>query len=203
MIVIIDYDMGNLGSIKNMLHRIGCNDVKISRELTDIDAADKLILPGVGAFDQGVNNLKRFDLYDSIRNAANQGCKDIMGICLGMQLLGRYSEEGNLEGLGLIPFDSMRFKLDGDYKVPHMGWYDVKIQKDIAIVDGMSEQEQRFYFVHSYHAVCDNGSDVLMTCEYGYEFAAAVSKENIYGFQFHPEKSHKYGMQLFKNFIGA
>ena len=201
MIVIIDYDMGNLGSIKNMLHRIGCDDVKISNELSDISAADKLILPGVGAFDQGMNNIHERGLYSAIRMAVLDRKKPIMGICLGMQLLGRKSEEGTQEGLGLIPFDTKKFVLSTDYKIPHMGWSDVTVMKDEPIVSNMTEQEQRFYFVHSYHAVCDDKADVLMTCNYGYEFTAAVSRGNIYGFQFHPEKSHRYGMELFKNFV--
>ena len=201
MIVIIDYDMGNLGSIKNMLHKIGCNDVKISREISDIENADKLILPGVGAFDQGVNNLNRLGLYSAIQSAVCEGNKPIMGICLGMQLLGRRSEEGELTGLELIPFDSKRFVLNSDFKIPHMGWSEIKIKKDELIVRNMTKDEQRFYFVHSYHAVCDNQEDILMTCDYGYEFTAAVSRGNVFGFQFHPEKSHKYGMELFKNFV--
>lgn len=201
MIVIIDYDMGNLGSIKNMLHKIGCNDVKISREISEIENAEKLILPGVGAFDQGVNNLNELDLYPVIQSAVREGNKPIMGICLGMQLLGRRSEEGELTGLDLIPFDSKRFVLNSDFKIPHMGWSEVKIKKNEPIINNMTDGEQRFYFVHSYHAVCDDQEDILMTCDYGYEFTAAVSRGNIFGFQFHPEKSHKYGMELFKNFV--
>lgn len=201
MIVIIDYDMGNIGSIKNMLHKIGADDVLISREPDDLEEADKLILPGVGAFDQGVNNLHKYGLFDLIKDAVTTKGKVIMGICLGMQLLGRGSEEGTLDGLGLLEFDSVRFRLDNNFKVPHMGWSDVEIYKDEPIVETLSEMDPRFYFVHSYHAVCDNESDILMTCEYGYQFAAAVSNENVYGFQFHPEKSHRYGMELMRNYL--
>lgn len=203
MIVIIDYDMGNLGSIKNMLHKVGCKDVVISGNVADLKKADKLILPGVGAFDQGVKNLKKLGLYTVLQQAASEEHKTIMGICLGMQLLGRKSEEGVLEGLGLIPFDSKRFLLGDEFKVPHMGWSDVKICKDDPIIDDMPLKGNRFYFVHSYYALCDNKNDILMTCEYGTEFTAAVSRDNIYGFQFHPEKSHKYGMELFENFVKA
>lgn len=201
MIVIIDYDMGNLASIKNMLHKIGYDEVKISRNIDDIKNADKLILPGVGAFDQGVSNMHSFGLFDAIKDAVLKDNKPIMGICLGMQLLGRKSEEGELEGLSLLPFDSVRFRLNDDYKIPHMGWSYVDIKKEDSIVDDMQRDENRFYFVHSFHAVCDDTSDVLMTCNYGYDFVAGISKGNIYGFQFHPEKSHKYGMQMFKNFV--
>jgi glutamine amidotransferase len=193
--------MGNLGSIKNMLHRIGCDEVIISRDPSDIEKADKLILPGVGAFDQGIKNLTDFGLFDAIKAAVIGQKTPIMGICLGMQLLGRKSEEGSAEGLALIPFDTVRFKLDENYKIPHMGWSDVEITKRDNMTQNLSDAEQRFYFVHSYHALCDNEADVLMTCEYGYKFAAAVSHDNVFGFQFHPEKSHKYGMELFKNYI--
>lgn len=201
MITIIDYDMGNLGSIKNMLHKVGYNDVKISSEVKDIQDADKLILPGVGAFDQGMDNINRLGLYDPIRDAAINRRKPIMGICLGMQLLGKASEEGTKEGLSLVPFKSVRFTLGPEYKIPHMGWSDIKIKKIDAMVDNMVDESNRFYFVHSYHAVCEDEADTLMTCDYGYEFTAAILHDNIYGFQFHPEKSHRYGMELFKNFI--
>ncbi len=201
MITIIDYDMGNVASIKNMFHKIGADDVKISREKDDILTATKLVLPGVGAFDQGISNLRAFGIYDFIREAVIDKHVPIMGICLGMQLLGRKSEEGKLEGLALLPFDTIRFNLDSEYKIPHMGWSDVSIHKNSPIVENMIDTEQRFYFVHSYHAVCDDTKDVLMTCNYGYDFVAAVSRDNVYGFQFHPEKSHKYGMEIFKNYV--
>ena len=122
MIVILDYDMGNVGSIQNILYRAGQKDVKISRQEDDIAKADKLIIPGVGAFDSGMNNLKKYNLVELIQNMAMKEKKPILGICLGMQLLGRRSEEGNVDGLGLIPFDNIRFKVNAEYKVPHMGW---------------------------------------------------------------------------------
>ena len=194
--------MGNISSISNMLKKIGCLDVCVSSNYRDINNADKLILPGVGAFDQGVRNLRKLGLFDAIINGALTLGKPILGICLGMQLLGRGSEEGNLEGLGLIPFDSRKFVLSEDYKITNMGWNSVVIkQKDNPLVEGLLEEEQRYYFVHSYHAVCDNEADELMSCNYGYDFTAAISRENIYGVQFHPEKSHKYGMKLLDNYI--
>ena len=200
MIVILDYDMGNVGSIQNILYRAGQKDVKISRQEDDIAKADKLIIPGVGAFDSGMNNLKKYNLVELIQNMAMKEKKPILGICLGMQLLGRRSEEGNVDGLGLIPFDNIRFKVNAEYKVPHMGWNYINIvNKDSAIVKNLKKQ-QRYYFVHSYHAKCDKQDNILMTCEYGYLFPAAVVKDNIYGVQFHPEKSHQFGLQLLKNF---
>ena len=141
----------------------------------------------------------RLDVY--IREKANNEKKPILGICLGMQLLGRKSEEGTLPGLGLIPFDNIRFRLDDtDLKVPHMGWDIVEFKQDNSLLKGL-EGTQRYYFVHSYHAQCDSKENVLMTCDYGYEFAASVVKDNIMGVQFHPEKSHDFGMALLRNFV--
>ena len=131
---------------------------------------------------------------------ALQKKKPILGICLGMQLLGRKSEEGSLEGLNLIPFESVRFQFDDtNLRVPHMGWDIVDFKKDVPLLSGI-EGRQRYYFVHTFHAVCKNPEDVMMTCDYGYEFACAVNRDNVYGVQFHPEKSHDFGMRLLENF---
>lgn len=188
MIVILDYDMGNVGSIKNMLYAIGEKDVVISNNPGVIAEADKMILPGVGAFDQGISNLKKYNLVEQIGNHVNKD-KPLMGICLGMQLLGNASEEGNEKGLGLIPFYCRKFPSNMGLKVPHIGW------------DYIVDSDDRYYFVHSYYAVCEKEENILMKCNYGFEFAAAVNKDNIYGYQFHPEKSHKYGMELLKHFV--
>ena len=203
MIVIVDYDMGNIASIKNMLHRVGYDDVLISSKREDIDKATKLILPGVGAFDQGMKNLQDRGLDEAITEAVKSRLKPILGICLGMQLLGRNSEEGLKEGLGVLSFDSVRFKPDTKLKVPHMGWYETHIKMETPLTIGLINEIQRYYYVHSYHAHCDDNASVLMTCDYGYEFASAVFKGNVYGVQFHPEKSHKFGMKIFENFIKA
>nr|WP_297767937.1 imidazole glycerol phosphate synthase subunit HisH [uncultured Butyrivibrio sp.] len=201
MIGIIDYGLGNLGSIKNMLKIIGEKAI-ISSDTAELDHCDKLILPGVGAFDAGMNSLNETGLTQYIKDTALIAKKPILGICLGMQLLGEKSEEGTLQGLGLIPFESKRFQVqDQNLKVPHMGWDIVDIQKDIPLTHGLFDKRQRYYFVHSYHAVCNSPDNVLMTCDYGYEFAAAVVKENVMGVQFHPEKSHSFGMQLLENFV--
>lgn len=201
MVVVLDYGMGNIGSILNMLKKIGV-DAIASNDSSVIDKADKMILPGVGNFDKGISNLSELGLIDVIRNQVINYEKPLLGVCLGMQLLGRKSEEGQLEGLGLIDFDNKRFSFQSnqDLKIPHMGWDTVTFQYKDKLVDGITEI-QRYYFVHSYHAVCDNIENILMTCEYGYSFPAAIKKDNIYGVQFHPEKSHKYGMKLLENFI--
>ena len=204
MIVILDYDMGNVGSIKNMYHHIGIDDAYISRDIDLINKATHIILPGVGSFDTGMDNLERYSLIDVIyNNVINKG-KPILGICLGMQLLGNGSEEGKKEGLRLIDFNSVKFDVEkmseNKLKIPHMGWDFVEVQNNKSTITNGMEAKQRFYFVHSYHALCSNKENVLMSCDYGYDFAAAVIKENIIGVQFHPEKSHKFGMNLLKNF---
>lgn len=200
MVGIINYGLGNLGSIQNMLKVIGEKSI-ISSNPEELDKCDRYILPGVGAFDAGMKKLNESGLTEYIKEKANKEKKPILGICLGMQLLGRKSEEGTLPGLGLIPFDNIRFRLDDtDLKVPHMGWDIVEFKQDNPLLCGL-EGTQRYYFVHSYHALCDSKENVLMTCDYGYEFAASVVKGNIMGVQFHPEKSHDFGMALLRNFV--
>lgn len=200
MIAVIDYGMGNVGSIINMLKKIGIESILTSND-QEIEKAEKLILPGVGAFDKGMENLNSSGLTEIIRYNVVEKNKPLLGICLGMQLLGRRSEEGTLEGLKLIPFDNKKFVFlsDMNLKIPHMGWDMVTWIGDDRLLEGL-EPHQRYYFVHSYHAVCDNRENVLMECDYGYRFAAAVKSGNIYGVQFHPEKSHKFGMALLNNF---
>ena len=200
MIAILDYGLGNLGSISNMLKVIGEKSL-ITSSKEDIQKADGIILPGVGAFDAGMQQLMDSGLVESIKEYAASG-KPVLGICLGMQMFGRGSEEGTLKGLELIPFECRRFSFENDMglKIPHMGWDIVDIKKHHPLVDGL-QGTQRYYFVHSYHAVCDNEDNVLMTCDYGYEFAASVVKDNVMGCQFHPEKSHDFGLALLTNFV--
>lgn len=202
MIVILD--MGNVGSIANMLKKIGERAV-ISNDDAVIRDADRMILPGVGAFDRGMERLAEAGLADAVRRHAVVRGRPLLGICLGMQLLGLDSEEGVLPGLGLIPFHTRRFRIDESatgLKVPHMGWDRVSFARpESPLLYGLSEP-QRYYFVHSYHAVCDDPGHVLLRCDYGYPFTAAVNRDNIYGVQFHPEKSHQFGMALLRNFAG-
>jgi glutamine amidotransferase len=199
MIVIIDYGMGNLGSIKNMFKKIGQKSV-ITSDIDKIESAEKLILPGVGAFDNAVTNLKQMGLFDVIKRATTEDKTPLMGICLGMQLLTKRSEEGKLDGLGLLDAETIRFKFnDKTLKIPHMGWNTVDIVNKNSLFGDVSE-ETRFYFVHSYYAKCIDESNILTTTNYGLEFCSSFSKDNIYGVQFHPEKSHKFGMKLLSNF---
>lgn len=200
MVAIVDYGLGNLGSIANMLRVIGEKSV-ITDNKEQIRNADRIILPGVGSFDAGIKNLEDRALIEFLKEQAKEG-KPILGICLGMQLLGRKSEEGEQTGLSLIPFDNIRFRVPekSGLRVPHMGWDIVKFQQESPLLEGI-KGIQRYYFVHSYHAVCDDRRNVMMTCEYGYEFAAAVSEKNVYGVQFHPEKSHDFGLNILENFV--
>lgn len=200
MVGIINYGLGNLGSIQNMLKVIGEKSI-ISADIKALNTCDRYILPGVGAFDAGMTRLQESGLVDFIKNKVLEEKTPILGICLGMQLLGRKSEEGSLPGLGLIPFDNIRFRLeDSNLRVPHMGWDIVEFKQSNPLLKNL-QGTQRYYFVHSYHALCDSKNNILMTCDYGYEFAAAVVKDNIMGVQFHPEKSHDFGMALLNNFV--
>lgn len=197
---ILDYGMGNIGSIRNMLnYATKCNVVYIEDDKS-IAEVDKLILPGVGAFDAGMELLNEKGLTDAIQKFANVDKRPLLGICLGMQLLGNRSEEGLKTGLQLIDFEVVRFRQE-KLKVPHMGWNYVRVKKNVPLVEGIGGDDNRYYFVHSYYAVCKNESNILMTCKYEDDFTAAICKENIYGVQFHPEKSHSYGMKILKNFV--
>lgn len=199
MIVIVDYGMGNLASIANMLQRVGSRGV-ISGDPALISGAEKLILPGVGSFDAAMRNLSERGLLPVLSEKVCLRKTPVLGICLGMQLLTSRSEEGELPGLGWISAETRRFDFpQGGLKIPHMGWNSVREEKDSPLLSGTGG-EQRFYFVHSYHVVCHDRRDVLATASYGGDFVAAVSRDNIYGVQFHPEKSHRFGMGLMKNF---
>ena len=202
MIVIIDYGLGNIGSMANMLKKAGASAV-VSSDQALIGEADRLILPGVGAFDSGMGNLCDRGLISVLNRKVLDAKTPVMGVCLGMQLLGKRSEEGAAPGLGWIDCESVRFRFDHDEKglrIPHMGWNELNIACTHPLFTGL-EQENRFYFVHSYHVVCSDGADVLARTEYGFPFVSAVKRGNILGVQFHPEKSHRFGMQLLKNFV--
>mgnify|MGYP003577853970 CR=1 FL=1 len=199
MITIIDYGMGNLGSIQNMLKRI-----KVESEITGdterIGRAKKILLPGVGAFDAAMERIESAGLLPVLNQKAKEEKVPVLGICLGMQLLTHSSEEGKRPGLGWVEAKTVRFQFsDNRMKVPHMGWNLVQTKNPSPLTEDLPE-EPRFYFVHSYHVQCTNPADVLTTTHYGYDFHSIIQHENIYGAQFHPEKSHKYGMKLLANF---
>ena len=201
MIGIIDYGMGNVGSIANMFKRIGIAS-EISRDPATLEACDRLVLPGVGAFDAAMAQLDSLKLIGPLSDLVLQAKKPILGICLGMQLMTRRSEEGQRQGLNWIPGETIRFQNAGqsDLKIPNMGWRHTRPigQKPIFAT---SMNERRFYFVHSYHVCCDEKSDLAAVATHGIEFVAAFSRANIHGVQFHPEKSHRYGKQLLTDFV--
>lgn len=202
MLVIVDYGLGNLGSILNMLKRIGANAV-FSSDAGQIEKADKIIFSGVGSFDHGITQLEKLCLLEVLNRKALVEKIPILGICLGLQLFAKKSEEGKMPGLGWIDSDVIKFRHSekGSFlKVPYMGWNSVVLKKESRLFRGL-ESESRFYFLHSYHLSCANCSDTLVTSNYGYEFIAGIERENILGVQFHPEKSHRFGMQLLKNFV--
>jgi imidazole glycerol-phosphate synthase subunit HisH len=200
MIVIIDYGIGNLASVLNMFKKIGVKDVCISNAPDAIEKADKLLLPGVGAFDAGISNLEQTGLIPLITQKVLQQKVPFLGICLGMQLLTKKSEEGVKNGLGYIDADTIRFNLDPalKLKVPHMGWNYVKVNRENPLIDTASKN--RFYFVHSYYVKCHDEKQSLATCHFGHDFTCMVNRDNIFGAQFHPEKSLKFGMKLLENF---
>jgi glutamine amidotransferase len=199
MIVIVDYGMGNLGSIANMCKKIGVG-ATVTADSGAILAAEKLILPGVGAFDEGMRNLAERGLVPVLGDKVLQQKTPVLGICLGMQLMTRGSEEGSRAGLGWVPARTVRLRVNGSgLKVPHMGWNAVQPSAGSALFRDLPSPP-RFYFVHSFHVTCDSVSDVAATVTHGHEFPAAFEHGHIYGVQFHPEKSHRFGMALLQRF---
>ena len=202
MIVIVDYNIGNLNAIANMLKKIGSEGI-ISSDPRVVASAGKLILGGVGSFDSAMRNIHELQLHDIIDRKVREDGIPLLGICLGMQLMTQGSEEGEYEGFGWINAKTKLFSFNGDneeLKIPHMGWNEISIRKNLPIFDGL-EVRSRFYFVHSYHVVCANEKEVLANCHYGYDFAAVIGNNKIIGTQFHPEKSHKFGLKLMENFV--
>ena len=200
-IAIIDYGMGNLASIANMIKKAGgkCSIVN-NAEL--LPMYDKVILPGVGAFDTAINNIKSNGLWDALNKYALVDKKPVLGICLGMQLLCSQSEEGVEKGFGWIDADVKKFNLkDSGLRIPHMGWNTINVQNQAFPLFKNTEEEQRFYFVHSYAVTCKKQENVAATTNYGGDFDSVIWHDNIMGFQCHPEKSHKFGLQIFKTFI--
>jgi glutamine amidotransferase len=202
MISVIDYGVCNLGSMLNMLRKVGVEAqlVSTARELA---LAEKIILPGVGAFDNGMGALRERGLAEPLRGKVLRDRTPLLGVCLGMQMLGRRSEEGTLDGLGLLDFEARRFRFapGSAQKVPHMGWSLLAPRRDSPLLRGL-DAGSRFYFCHSYHVVCSDPDDILASTEYGGDVAAIVQHDNVYGVQFHPEKSHRFGMALLDNFAG-
>jgi len=200
-ITIIDYGMGNLHSVAKKIKSLGHIPV-ITSDSFEISKADKLILPGVGHFGKAMENLEKLGLKDVLNKVVLEDKKPILGICLGMQLMATKSEEGNVNGLGWIEGEVVKFKVNDTlkYKVPHTGWNQIVKKKESPLMIGIPDLTE-FYFVHSYHWKSSDRTDVSNETEYEYIFPSAVEKNNIFGVQYHPEKSHDAGDLLLKNFI--
>lgn len=205
MITIVDYGMGNLGSIQNMFVKKIKVECEITSNLDNIYSAKKLLLPGVGAFDRAMKRINDGGFKEVLDEKVLVEKTPVLGICLGMQLLTNGSQEGDLPGLGWINGSAVKFEKSLGLKVPHMGWNEVYSNTETLITKGLFDltieaENPRFYFVHSYYVKVANGTNSMLRTKYGLEFDSAIHRENIFGAQFHPEKSHKFGVQIFKNF---
>jgi glutamine amidotransferase len=200
MIVIVDYGIGNLASVLNMLKKIGVKEAAVSGNEEVLAKASKILLPGVGAFDSGMGNLEKSGLISLLNQKALREKVPVLGICLGMQMLTKRSREGQKPGLGWIDAETLKFNPPAEMKlkVPHMGWDYIKVQRPNPLVE--TDSKSRFYFVHSYYVKCLDETQSLATCFFGQEFTCMVNKDNIFGTQFHPEKSLKFGMKVLENF---
>jgi len=201
MITIIDYGLGNVLAFVNVYSRLNI-PVAVAKSANDLINATKLILPGVGSFDHAMQQLDQSGMRQPVEQLVLQNAMPVLGICVGMQMLAKFSDEGELPGLGWIDGEVKRFDLSAmpsGSNLPHMGWNDVKPVADGGLFNGM-EQDARFYFLHSFYFKCHQQPDVLAVTDYGGQFSSAVRRDNVYGVQFHPEKSHHFGSQLLKNF---
>jgi len=201
MITIINYGSGNIRAIGNIYDVLNI-PYEVADSIKEIEKADKIILPGVGAFDETIEKLNTNGFRQLLEQKVLVDKVPILGICVGMQMLANTSEEGTLSGLGWIDGKVKKFdkdKIIGKPKLPHLGWNSIEIKKETPLLKNINE-EAGFYFIHSYYFECQNNNDIMSTTEYGIEFHSSVNRDNIYGVQFHPEKSHENGIQLLKNF---
>ena len=202
MIVVIDYKTANIGSMLNMLAKAGAS-VRVATKPEDLKGATRLILPGIGHFDTCAKNLRQFGFSEHLKQKVLEEKIPLLGVCVGAQLLTRGSEEGQEAGLGFLAAEVKRFAPSPHYKIPHMGWNQVRPQCAHSLFfdeSGLTVNDWRFYFVHSYYMQCDSTAHVLATSQHGQTFACAIGHKHIAGLQFHPEKSHRFGLALLKNF---
>jgi imidazole glycerol-phosphate synthase subunit HisH len=199
--VIVDCGTGNLNSVKRALDRMRVSSV-ISSSSDDLQRADKIILPGIGHFGRAISNLADLGLLDALNEAVLAKRTPVLGICLGMELMAKSSEEGNVPGLGWLNAETIRFDPPegARFKVPHMGWNRINIKKPSLLMSGIDPSAE-FYFAHSYHLKVNDDSDLLSETDYGISFPSAIEKDNIFGVQYHPEKSHDAGARLIRNFV--
>jgi glutamine amidotransferase len=200
-IAVINYSMGNINSIYKKIKMFDHEPI-LTSNYKDLFLCDKIILPGVGHFGEAMTQLKKLDIISALNEVVIERKKPVLGICLGMQLMADYSEEGNEQGLGWIPGNVLKMKAKDSsiYKIPHIGWNQLAIQKESKLTREIKEEDE-FYFVHGYHYNCNDQKDVLAYTDYEQKIVSAIEKNNIFGVQFHPEKSHQTGMQLLKNFL--
>lgn len=201
MVAIVDYEMGNLRSVLKVVKRLGFECI-ISRDKSELGIADKLILPGVGHFTQGMSKLREFKLIEFLNEVVIEQKKPVLGICLGMQLMAKHSEEGDVDGFNWFDAMVVKFKIVDNlkYKIPHMGWNQINIIKESSLLIDVPDLSE-LYFDHSYYIRCNNSADVLSETEYECTFTSAIEKGNLFGVQFHPEKSHDVGELVLKNFL--
>lgn len=201
MITIIDYGLGNISAFQNVYKRLDI-PTKVAKSVEDLQYVEKLILPGVGAFDYAMSQLNNSGMRQRLDELVLKQKTPVIGICVGMQIMGNKSDEGNLEGLKWIDANVRKFDestIHQRTKLPHMGWNDVYPKNNHSLFDGL-EKDAIFYFLHSYYFECKNEEDILANSDYGVLFASAAHHDNIFGIQFHPEKSHHYGEKLLHNF---
>ncbi|MCB0733462.1 MAG: imidazole glycerol phosphate synthase subunit HisH [Flavobacteriales bacterium] len=197
-VAVIDYGMGNIGSIINMMKKIGHQGTIVNNP-NQLDDFDRIILPGVGSFDNAITKLDSLGFLEGLSRTVEREDMKLLGICLGMQLLATGSEEGTMNGLNFIPGTVRKFQLSPSFKVPHMGWNVVRPNSHNPLLNGL--EVNKFYFVHSYYFEPDNPENAIGYTPYEVDFVSMVNSKNVSGAQFHPEKSHRYGMLLLKNFI--
>ena len=200
-LVIVNYGTGNLNSVKKMLDRMKVDSI-ISSDPKDIISCQKIILPGVGHFGKAMSKLKELDLLDTLHEAVLVKKTPVLGICLGMQLMAKKGEEGNSKGLGWIDSEVIKFNVSNkiNHKIPHIGWNQISIKKHSLLMNNVPESSE-FYFLHSFYLKNNNQSDVLNETLYDFIYSSAIEKDNIFGVQYHPEKSYEAGFQLLKNFV--
>lgn len=201
MITIVDYGLGNIKAFVNVYERLNI-PIKIAKTKYDLNDASKIIIPGVGAFDYAMEQLNKSGMRDELENKVIRDNVPVIGICVGMQILAKSSEEGKLPGLGWVDGEVLKFDINNiPYKtrLPHMGWNNINPIAESTLLNGFNN-ESRFYFLHSYYFVCNNQQDIISTTQYGIDFSSAINHNNIFGIQFHPEKSHSNGVSLLNNF---